>query len=138
MTGGDIHRNNSWNELKKWAKKLSSDFFGEKRQVWNLFQGLRNKVRWWGWMDRLWWGLKVVSVMTKRKLIIFSYGKLVTYMNDGTSLKSVRQIRRTEYPEYNLGNTRTAKLIIYLALLVKHHKCFQFPYFVPLNQLSDS
>ena len=23
-----------------------------------------------------------------------------------------------------------AKLIIYLALLVKHHKCFQFPYFV--------
>ena len=23
-----------------------------------------------------------------------------------------------------------AKLIIYLALLVKHHKCFLFPYFV--------
>ena len=33
-------------------------------------------------------------------------------MNDGTSLESVRQIRRTEYPEYNLGNTRTAKLNI--------------------------
>ena len=31
-------------------------------------------------------------------------------MNDGTSLKSVKQIRRTEYPEYNLGNIRTAKL----------------------------
>ena len=29
---------------------------------------------------------------------IFSNGKLVTFMNDGTSLKSVRQIRRTEYP----------------------------------------
>ena len=43
---------------------------------------------------------------------IVSYGKLVTYMNDGTSLKSVRQIRRSEYPEYNLGNTRTAKLNI--------------------------
>ena len=25
-----------------------------------------------------------------------SYGKLVTYMNDGTSITSVRQIRRTE------------------------------------------
>ena len=31
-------------------------------------------------------------------------------MNDGTNLKSVRQIRQTEDPEYNLGNTRTAKL----------------------------
>ena len=39
-----------------------------------------------------------------------SYGKLVTYMNDGTSIKSVRQIRRMEYPENNLGNTRTAKI----------------------------
>ena len=31
-------------------------------------------------------------------------------MNDGTSLKSVRKIRRTEYPEYNLGNTRTGQI----------------------------
>ena len=31
-------------------------------------------------------------------------------MNDVTSLKSVRQIRRTEYPEYNLGNTRTSQI----------------------------
>ena len=31
-------------------------------------------------------------------------------MNDGTSLKSVRQIRQTEYPEYNLGNTRTSQI----------------------------
>ena len=31
-------------------------------------------------------------------------------MNDGTSLKSVRQIRRTEYPEYDLGNTRTSQM----------------------------
>ena len=37
----------------------------------------------------------------KKGAIIFSFGKLVTYMNDGTSLKSVRQIRRTDYPEYN-------------------------------------
>ena len=41
-----------------------------------------------------------------------SYGKLVTYMNDGTNLKSVREIRRSKYPEYNLGNNRTAKLNI--------------------------
>ena len=27
-----------------------------------------------------------------------SYGKLVTYMNDGTSSQSVRQIRLTEIP----------------------------------------
>ena len=33
-------------------------------------------------------------------------------MNDGTSLKSVKQIRQSKYPEYNLGNTRTAKLNI--------------------------
>ena len=32
-------------------------------------------------------------------------------MNNGTSLKSIRQIRWSEYPEYNLVNTRTAKLI---------------------------
>ena len=44
------------------------------------------------------------------KLYHVSYGKLVTYMNDGTSLRSVRQIRRTEYPEYNLGNTRTSQI----------------------------
>ena len=62
---------------------------------------------------------------------------LCLYMNDGTSLKSVRQIRRTEYPEYNLGNTRTAKLIIYLALLVKHHKCFQFPYIFHFSSKTD-
>ena len=31
-------------------------------------------------------------------------------MNDGTSLKSVKQIRRTEYQEYNLGNTRTNQI----------------------------
>ena len=31
-------------------------------------------------------------------LTLFSYGKSVTYMNDGTSLKSVRQIRRTDIP----------------------------------------
>ena len=42
----------------------------------------------------------------------FSYEKLVTYLNDGTSPKSVRKIRRSEYPEYNFGNTRTAKLNI--------------------------
>ena len=34
--------------------------------------------------------------------ILFSYGKLVKYMDDGTSLRNVRQIRRTEYPEYIL------------------------------------
>ena len=33
-------------------------------------------------------------------------------MNDETSLKSVRQIRQTKFPEYNLGNTRAAKLNI--------------------------
>ena len=33
-------------------------------------------------------------------------------MNDETSLESVRQIRQREYPEYDLGNTRTAKLNI--------------------------
>ena len=49
---------------------------------------------------------------------------LCLYMNDGTSLRNVRQIRQTEYPEYNLGNTRTSQINIYLALLVKHHKCF--------------
>ena len=59
-----------------------------------------------------------------------SYGKLATYMNDGTSLKSARQIRRTEHHEYNLGSTGTSQINIYLALLVKHSKCFQFPYFV--------
>ena len=32
---------------------------------------------------------------------IVSYGKLVTYINDRTSLRNVRQIRWTEYPEYN-------------------------------------
>ena len=31
-------------------------------------------------------------------------------MNDGTGLKSVWQIRRTEYPKYNLGNTRTSQI----------------------------
>ena len=31
-------------------------------------------------------------------------------MNDGTSLENVRKIRRTEYPEYNLGNTRTSQI----------------------------
>ena len=31
-------------------------------------------------------------------------------MNDGTSLRSVRQIRRMEYPEYNLGKTRTSQI----------------------------
>ena len=46
----------------------------------------------------------------KNILKVLSYGKLVTYRNDGTSLKSVRQIRRTEYPEYNLGNTRTSQI----------------------------
>ena len=54
------------------------------------------------------WSLQVY--INKYKLYIFSYGKLVTYMNDGTSLKSVRQIRLTEYPEYNLGNTRTSQI----------------------------
>ena len=34
------------------------------------------------------------------------------YINDGTSLKSARQIRWSDYPEYNLGNTRTAKINI--------------------------
>ena len=38
------------------------------------------------------------------------YGKLVTYMNDGTSLESVWQIRLSEYPKYNLGNTRTSQI----------------------------
>ena len=61
---------------------------------------------------------------------LVSYGKLVTYMNDRTSLRNVRQIRQTEYPEHNLGNIRTSQINIYLALLVKHHKCFEFPYFV--------
>ena len=46
----------------------------------------------------------------KNILKVLSYGKLVTYRNDGTSLKSVRQIRRTEYPEYNLGNTKTSQI----------------------------
>ena len=41
---------------------------------------------------------------------VFSYRKLVRDMNDGTSPKSVRQIRQTEYPEYNLGNTRTSQI----------------------------
>ena len=35
--------------------------------------------------------------MTKMVMMTFSYGKLVTYRNDGTSLRSVRQIRRTEF-----------------------------------------
>ena len=43
-------------------------------------------------------------------LTLVSYGKLVTYMNEWTSLRSDRQIRRTEYPEYNLGNTRTSQI----------------------------
>ena len=43
--------------------------------------------------------------------ILFSYGKLVTYMNNGTSLKSVWQIRRTVYPEYNLVNTRPSQSV---------------------------
>ena len=34
----------------------------------------------------------------------------MTYMNDGAGLKSVRQIRLMEYPEYNLGNTRTSQM----------------------------
>ena len=38
------------------------------------------------------------------KKILVSYGKLVTYTNDGTSRQSVRQIRLTEFREYNLGN----------------------------------
>ena len=37
---------------------------------------------------------------------------LCLYMNDKTSFESVRQIRRTEYPEDNLGSTRKAKLNI--------------------------
>ena len=37
--------------------------------------------------------------------VSISYGKLVTYIKDGRSLRNVWQIRRTEYPEYNLGNT---------------------------------
>ena len=39
---------------------------------------------------------------------------LCLYMYDGTSLKSVRQIRQTKYPEYNLSNTRTSQIILEL------------------------
>ena len=38
-------------------------------------------------------------------------------MNDGTSLRNVRQIRQREYPEYNLGNTRTSQIIINIVKL---------------------
>ena len=50
--------------------------------------------------------------MDARGHSLISYGKLVKYLNDGTGLKSVRQIRQSEYPDYDLGNTRTAKLNI--------------------------
>ena len=38
--------------------------------------------------------------MSAKKLqkLIFSYGKLVTNMNGGTSRQNVRQIRQTEIP----------------------------------------
>ena len=56
---------------------------------------------------------------------LFSYGNSVTYMNDGTSLESVRQIRRTDnLRSKNWETLETAKLNILLAGLVKHHKCF--------------
>ena len=54
----------------------------------------------------------IAAIEFRHENNIISYGKLVTYMNGGTCLQSVRQIRRSEYPEYNLGNTRTAKLNI--------------------------
>ena len=50
-----------------------------------------------------------------------SCGKLVTYMKDGTSLKSVRQIRQSEYPENNV------KLLILCSVLCKatvHTSCY--------------
>ena len=37
--------------------------------------------------------LLIRVTQSKSKTIIISYGKLVTYMNDGTSRQSVRQIR---------------------------------------------
>ena len=42
--------------------------------------------------------MHVIPVYVEMKCgkLNFSYGNLVTYMNDGTSLKSVGQIRRTD------------------------------------------
>ena len=40
--------------------------------------------------------LRNTDYISNKFKLKFSYGKLVTYMNDGTSLKSVRQIRQTD------------------------------------------
>ena len=54
----------------------------------------------------------------------------MTYINDGTSLQSVKQIRRSEYPEYNFGNTRTAKLNILFGYTYEASEMFLFRLFV--------
>ena len=41
---------------------------------------------------------------------VFIFNGTIAYINDGTSLKSVRKIRRMEYPENNLCNTRTSQI----------------------------
>ena len=49
-------------------------------------------------------------------------------MNDGTSLRNVRQIRRMEYPKYNLGNTRTSQISVLVWLCCLGVLCLKCPF----------
>ena len=67
----------------------------------HTFQCLRNYVA----------GANCLDLDLKKYI---SYGKLVTYMNDEKSIKSVRQIRQTDNPRSIIWVTRKHSLIISL------------------------